>query len=364
MEYIVIDTNVFYNNWFLKNANFSFISNYIENTGSTILLSRIVCEEVQNKYETEFESIKTAFQKNIRQLDNFYPYEIDFSLESYTFDFSKVVTEKFNRVFYVEYNNINNGQIVNRAIKKIAPFKEHEKGYRDTLIWLSVLSFLKDRNIKDNVIFITENYTDYFDKESKKFKPDLLNDIKEYGIQCNIVPYLNLQSFIETLDKEEYESPTMLESLQKIIDEQEPDIETEIELYINRLSVNDIQDLFSIRSKYPFIETLLDFNFEIIEGIENFQIKQHKKIGSKEYYVNCELELRICSFLFGIPQIDYDKNKVKINSEFTNQYFAEGNFAYFEKYIRPQFTINFIIHLDSEVITGIEIIEAIYTMKE
>jgi len=45
---IFIDSNIFYNNWLVSNANFKNFFKYLKETHSDLLISVVVCNEVDH----------------------------------------------------------------------------------------------------------------------------------------------------------------------------------------------------------------------------------------------------------------------------------------------------------------------------
>ena len=54
---VFLDTNAFYNNWFVDNANFKLLFHYLNNEEFDLLLSNLVAQEVNNIRERELVEI-------------------------------------------------------------------------------------------------------------------------------------------------------------------------------------------------------------------------------------------------------------------------------------------------------------------
>nr|ELR5097443.1 DUF4935 domain-containing protein [Providencia rettgeri] len=62
---ILIDTNIFYNNWKMSSAMFQVLSNFIKNTSENqLIIPFVVIKETQKKYNDEIEKL----QKDIHQV--------------------------------------------------------------------------------------------------------------------------------------------------------------------------------------------------------------------------------------------------------------------------------------------------------
>lgn len=59
--WIVLDTNIFFNDWYVKGANFEMLRNYCNNMRHTLLLPQIVIQEVDNKYQQSKEKLHQTY---------------------------------------------------------------------------------------------------------------------------------------------------------------------------------------------------------------------------------------------------------------------------------------------------------------
>ncbi len=90
-------------------------------------------------------------------------------------------------------------KLVERSADGIKPFsssakdsKEHsDRGYRDTLIWITVLEAAK----AGEVTLVTENTTDFTDGEGN-LHPDLLADLEREGLEGEVQLSLSLTAFL------------------------------------------------------------------------------------------------------------------------------------------------------------------------
>jgi hypothetical protein len=90
--------------------------------------------------------------------------------------------------------------VVDRALACKRPFLEGEKGYRDTLIWLSLLEHIKVTDSQDEIVFITANSKDFFESGSKDtFHPDLITDIQALPTSISIKAFSSPAAFVESV---------------------------------------------------------------------------------------------------------------------------------------------------------------------
>ncbi len=207
---IFLDTNILYNNWFLTNANFKFLLNFISNDGHTLLICDVVKNEIEHKHSEEL-------QKNIKKLkeslDELYKLtNIREKVDTEKFDIKYSILDIFNSggIDYKEIScdSIPQSTVMYRAINRIRPFQDNEKGYRDTLIWLTLLNYANSEESDNDIIFICENKNDFYDPAKKslvEFHPDLCKDLLSVNVNKKIVPFLGLSSFISSrIDKDKH----------------------------------------------------------------------------------------------------------------------------------------------------------------
>jgi len=95
----------------------------------------------------------------------------------------------------LEYPNVSHSNVAKRAIEKKKPFKKSGDGYRDTLVWESILQVLS-RNDRPDVVFVSNNRSDFWDGE--QLASDLLSDLDERGIAHEkVTPFLTVKALID-----------------------------------------------------------------------------------------------------------------------------------------------------------------------
>ena len=361
MNYIFLDTNIFYNNWFLTNANFNLLFNFIENTDSTLLMSELVCEEVENIYQRECQSIINTLIQEKKKLEKMVqnPIDVDFeTLMPEKYDFKSLLEEKCSNIEYIPYDAIEQNGVVKRALKNIRPFQDEEKGYRDTLIWLSFLRYLLAHNIQTaDVYFITNNKDDFFNKKKDAFHQHLLDDIEQANLKCIIYPIDSLYGFI-TGYKIEFDdhgiSKTKL--YEDHLNEMDDEFEAELLFYINNLDQDKFKSIIERNRlrNFPYIQTIIDHKVELIEGVEDPEILHYKALTPKKTYVGFRYNLRICAIWFSIPTTEYYANKANID-KYYYEIKSDENLTTFCNYVRVFADTSFEYDMEAEELIGFDV---------
>jgi hypothetical protein len=356
---IFLDTNIFFNNWHLKNANFKFLFNYASNTNSTILISEIVCDEVDNKVIQEtnslLDTIKSNFEKYRKILDE--DITIDLEIGSKDYSFKKIITKLSDFVVFYDYTEVDNSLLVKRAIKKIKPFQDQDKGFRDTLIWLSFIDYIKTNNIKDDIIFINNNSTDFYNKSSDDFHSDLRNDIDEFKLPNKFKVYKTLHSFVsQTIDKSKH-GLSIDEIYEDIIYNNERLIEDELENYISQMPILEALKIFSRNSEsHKILTSISKFEFQISEGMEDTELLNYVILPDDSIYIELNFNLRIVDVGYTINTSIYRDNYDFLFTTFFNSE-EINDFTQFYDYLRIDFNIAFTFKTKNKEIEGLVINE-------
>lgn len=342
---IYIDTNIFYNDYFLKNANFKYLFHFIANEGEELLLSKLVCEEVENIRRRESMQSKEAILLELKSLSKLLPNPITINEEyinNYDYNLIDEVSNKCDNINVIDYDGILHSEVVSRALINKKPFSTGEKGYRDTLIWLSLLHYLNKTNCEDDIIFITKNTNDFYIKANDRyhFHPDLQEDLHNYNIRSKITPYDSIFSFVkEKIDKNQH-----------VLDHSKiyPVLEQEGCLYLSELTGSELKKIPNCIGLYSIpMNNLLYSHASIFEGLEDDSLEHSKELNSNEVFVTYSYNLRRVEFLIEIPIDDYQAHKSDIDSVFYDKEIKTDS-VLLETMIRPYFNISFIYNTKTE----------------
>lgn len=355
---IFLDTNIFFNNWHLKNANFKLLFNYVANTDSTILISEIVCDEINNKYRQAIQeshhSLTSALGKYQRLFIEDLKIEIPKGEDKY--NFRNVILSKTEHLIIYGYENISNSTIVTRAIKKVKPFQEEDKGFRDTLIWLSFLDYLKSRGIKEDITFINNNSSDFYNDKKSDFNDDLKKDIAENEITNNFSVFKDLYSFVTSIIDKSKHTFTIEEITEEIIGNNERTIEIELEYFINQLTPIEIVELFGRSSEQKkALSYASTVKFEIVEGIEDLYLSNYEILKDNNLiFLELEFNLRLVEIEYSLPTIFYKEHLEPISTRYYNQENVGDNTKFYD-FLRIEFNISFTFNKEFEEVQDLVI---------
>ncbi len=295
---IIIDSNALIPHYyFLQGSNFELIKKFIKhNPETSLVLPKIVLEEVTNKYRKHLEEDYKNCQKLYIKFINKFPrtnlikepFNLDINEESrnYNYFLTTDIKEDFNLEIF-DYCQISHERIVNRAILHKKPFDEKsEKGYRDSLIWESILDIAQ--KAEDEVVFITNNKKDFLSGETTDLHPELIADLEAINIPLEkIRVFKSIGDFVKEfiLPKIKQIGKVILEENLKeytIIDylrSERESIKTKIETELENL----------LRHK----EELEELSIRCLESPTNLEIVQTGEIEKDEVFVNFNVNYSI-----------------------------------------------------------------------
>lgn len=266
------------------------------------------------------------------------------NIDKLEYDLTSIIRRKCQNFEIIDYEGISHSEIVSKALKLKKPFSLEKKGYRDTLIWLSLLKYIKTIDYKGEVAFITKNNSDFFFKSKNKVElhPDLVEDIYKYEINIKITPYESLFSFINENINEDKNIVNHEEIVENVVDI----LEEESVKYFCDISRKELNSVLSMSHYHNFlIDNLLSLEVEIVEGLEDETLMNSKKVNKDMALLTFSYNLRQVVLKIEISKDEYEKNKNIINKTSINDE-STGDTVIFEILVRPYFNISFIYELE------------------
>lgn len=369
---ILIDTNIFYNQWKMSSAMFQVLSNFIANTtGNQLVLPFVVFEETQKKYNEEIEKLQNEISQlkgRVRKLSENEFFIDDLNNEVKEFSFKKQLLKIFPNTHIISSSYIDNDLLLNKAIFSKRPFRDNEKGYRDALIWNALTQYLHKRKIEDKIVFITNNSHDFMspDRQTKDFHSDLKADIANLDLHNEFFLYNSINEFIaEHVDQElhSFSHKNIEEIEERYIETIENEFEVFTPIYMSNLSLDDYASLYeSSGFNGAIIRMCKNFNFDFIDGTEDPSMYSGYKLPGNKYAFEYSYNFRLCSLEFFIDTGIYHQNKEIMTKEFMNIEIGQTTTRFYS-YPRIYFYGSGIIDLASNCIEKINIESLVMEMK-
>ncbi|WP_426360129.1 PIN domain-containing protein [Pseudocolwellia sp. HL-MZ19] len=360
---IFIDTNIFFNNWMLRSAHFQLLSNYVTNTECTLLISDVVIKETENKYKVELDKITKELASISTKVGSFTEshFTIDMKqLPSKEYDFNSIIHSNFPNFKKVSCSTVNNEQLVQKAILGKRPFRENEKGYRDAVIWHSLINYLSENEISEDIVFITNNTSDFFVKKDSEYDlhEDLVWDLKSLSLNNKFKIHTSLKSFINDNINEELhgfiheDDKEIEEKFGEVIEDEFEDFAIG---YMNNHTINQLKSIF-LESDWSveYLELMKSARFEVWEGMEDPSISRCFKIEDNKIAFEYSFNLRRCTLEFLLNTSDYLINKSGVDEVFMNAETNDENTNVY-RFPRSYFTGSGVLNLTTESVEQMEI---------
>ncbi len=200
--WVVIDTNIFYDDLRLKKS-LDLLFRKIENVQFSLRIPEVVVQETINIYKEQRQSHLSKFLSHAKELKSLTSLEIEISFEEG--DITRDIEEYEH---FLRKKILSNGDIVplpelslqtliDRDLARRKPFKENGVGFRDALIWETILALVIRDECK-GVAFITKNAKDFLEKD--KLHPHLIQDVEERHINPDVIKlFSSIEQFIDAL---------------------------------------------------------------------------------------------------------------------------------------------------------------------
>jgi len=179
---VVLDTSALYGDFRLDGRQALSLKDNLSELGGELIIPEIVVDESERKFNQLLRDSTRELKKSAKLYRQITGLDIDIP------DVSELFKEQplRQRLFEVAdriapYPQFSHQKIVKRLLAGYRPFSTNgDKGYRDFLIWVSVLQIAVDSD--HTIIFITSNSHDFCDKKNYQLHEDLIEDLKERNI--------------------------------------------------------------------------------------------------------------------------------------------------------------------------------------
>lgn len=203
MNHIIIDTNVIHLDFKLNKARIVTLCNTSTILGHEIFIPEVVIDEIVKQYDEKAEEYINSFNKALKKLSDLSTSPITQTPIDAKGFMSNYRNELNNRIKQlgigiIPYPNTGHKIMVARELGKKKPFKDSTKGYRDALIWDSVMEHTQKYSSNCGIIFLTANSKDFADKDKKDLHTDLIADCISNGIPTTSIRLVtDIQNFID-----------------------------------------------------------------------------------------------------------------------------------------------------------------------
>ena len=201
---IILDTNVITKDYSLQGGRILKLSDAAKKLGYEVFIPEVVVDEIIHQYREELQEAHHKYLKGVRSLGRM-GFEVKTATEENFLE--KAIEEKKKNylgrlkvlgIKILPYPSTKHNDIVKKELNGKKPFVNSQKGYRDSLIWETVLEQLipvKDLLFDTQVLFLSSNIHDFAAKDNS-LHPDLIEDYTNKGfMECAVELVADIDKF-------------------------------------------------------------------------------------------------------------------------------------------------------------------------
>ena len=200
--YVVLDANAVVSEGFGASALLRFLLSSSKIVGHHIFIPELVVEEVVAKFErtivVEADEAQRAVDQLSKRLTTPLPSLVTALDQQKKAAFVRArLQEQFTDTIsaILDYPHVSHRELVRRAVARQKPFDDKGSGYRDTLIWHSVLELAMRST--ERIGLITRD-RDFLDSDKKSLHPKLADELVASGYCRNRVTVIDsISTFVD-----------------------------------------------------------------------------------------------------------------------------------------------------------------------
>ena len=188
---------------------FSLLREYVRRSGCKVFVPAAVRHEIEAKFVERLEKERKNLDSSAASISRLTEVSFkapDFDVSAELEKYRLRLDSRFEKISVriLPYPPITHEAMVDRQLKDLMPFQPKGTGYRDALIWYSLLEELKKED-RDCVI-VTNNTNDFSQHkdDSKTLHANFESDLNSSGIKAHVQVRRNLDEFIN-----EFVKPTL-----------------------------------------------------------------------------------------------------------------------------------------------------------
>lgn len=304
---IVFDTNILHDDFFLRRAQIVDICETAKQYRFDVYIPEVVYDEIVNQYGEKIEEVQKEIDSSVNkvkgistnlQLEN----PINESTKKQILqEYPSILNKRLEElnIKKLPYPSVSHKEIVARDLNRKRPFQKSGKGYRDALIWETILRIIDITDDNPNVIFINKNTHDFFEKNElhKDLKEDLISkglkseSLKIYdnlkdAINNHIRPLQErLQSLLKTysgsstigkINLNKYLLESIDADIERVLDDEENCYCLGINSYIENPDFLELKDVKANIKDIHYLSSdqiIIDVDADVLVNLEGYLFK-------------------------------------------------------------------------------------------
>lgn len=188
---VFIDTNIYREDLLQVGQRFQALLHFLQASGSTLVIPEVVSREVKKKYRDKVTQDQTAIARLSRTYPSYFskPFDVDALVKEFEHQWdARVASSGFIEEVGVP-TDLDVSSLLDRSLSELPPFGLKSKGFRDAVIWETILSDIRTRYEQVTRCFITANTDDFG-------KGQLKSELQEEVLGHDVRYYNNLEDFL------------------------------------------------------------------------------------------------------------------------------------------------------------------------
>lgn len=195
---VLLDSNIYGRDLTLAGAKFRLLFDQAKEGQFRLALPEVIAREVTELYRREVsqrqgELVKASKRLGALRIPVLTEEAVD--AEEASTGFRKLLEAKVLDAGgqLLPLPNVSHEELVELAVRRRRPFREKGSGYRDALIWQSVLGLAE---ADETVAFVTDNHRDFAGPDGQTLHADLVGQLHEAGTDpASVLLYRDLDDF-------------------------------------------------------------------------------------------------------------------------------------------------------------------------
>lgn len=358
---IVFDTNILYESHFEDPSFVALFDLLSRSEDDSLVIPQLVIDETVNLCREAIAKIQRTINQQIQQYHRWLgenllsPLTDDKVQESIaTYQHNLIAALRRVEADIRPYPETSHEILVAKSLARKKPFTEDgQRGYRDALIWASILDILVETS-SGEVTFITKNSKDFYDRDRDILHPHLIADLHENNIDVERIKVVkDLHSFVDGYVKHRMKKLD-LES-----------VRADFSLGLGRYTKEDIEGaILQALNAYQYsdeinphdvglpseVETI---NIAYVEDITEIHTVDARKLASGGWFINATATARVDFDFFiykGDSYILEEETSIGVNDYDWNDHYI---WAQVDKLVEVTLSLTF--NEQTGAVTAIEI---------
>lgn len=293
--FTVIDSNIFIGNYTLNYPAFQIFVKHFPEKKIDVYVSPVTIKEVLKNYAQKAQEVFGTYNKSVKELNKVLSKKTDTlskdfvqtQVKNYELFFRETLQKSKIRIF--PYPTVSHEEVVEHYYSGKKPFDQTDNGYKDFLIWRSIIDLLKTSGRE--LVFITQD-TDF--QSEGDLHQDLKEDLMANGITPDRVKIVtSFNDYNKKYLEDTYQTVKIKEVLKNKNEEQQLKalITEELKNELNGLSLKHYR--VKIRSEFIGPEISYVYTIDGVQITDIDTLNQRNVVIQFECLSSCKIDFQI-----------------------------------------------------------------------